>query len=144
MDQSPHNIMALDVGSRRIGVALASSLTRFAQPLTTLHNSDQVIEDIILLIKDNNVGVLVIGIPRGLQGQITDQTTQTNEFIDLLKKHLTIPVYEQDEAVTSLKAESELKQRGKPYQKADVDALAAIYILEDYLHERQAISRGSL
>jgi RNase H-fold protein (predicted Holliday junction resolvase) len=51
-----------------------------------------------------------------------------------LEKNIDIPVYRQDEAVTSLQATAELSSRGKPYSKAAIDALAATYILDDFLH----------
>jgi RNase H-fold protein (predicted Holliday junction resolvase) len=53
----------------------------------------------------------------------------------VLGQKLPLPISWQDEAVTSVRAEEELRARGKPYVREDIDALAATYILEDYLHE---------
>jgi putative Holliday junction resolvase len=126
-------VMALDVGSRRIGVALAHPTARLAQPLITLNRSDTTFDDIQKLIAEHNVDRIAVGLPRSLDGNITQQTRDTILFINQLKEVTTIPVFEQDEALTSKQAEAELIARAKPYTKADIDALAATYILQDFL-----------
>ena len=127
------SVMALDVGNRRIGVALAHSTARLAQPLLTLERSDTVFSDIQKLITEHDVNRIAVGLPRSLDGNITQQTRDTILFINQLRALTTIPVFEQDEALTSRQAEAELIQRAKPYTKADIDALAATYILQDFL-----------
>jgi len=130
------SVMGLDVGSRRIGVALARSDTRLAQPLLTLNRSETTLEDIKKLIAEHNVSHIAVGLPRSLDGNITQQTRDTIVFINQLKEITTVPVVEQDEALTSKQAESELIERAKPYTKSDIDALAATYILQDFLGEQ--------
>jgi len=125
--------LGLDVGSARIGVAMARSDVRISSPLTTLQYSEQSWEDIQLLVAQNNISALVVGWPRDMRGNETEQTRFAEEFAEKLREHVDIPVYLQDEALTSQKAEAELNRRKKPYNKADIDALAATYILEDYL-----------
>jgi putative Holliday junction resolvase len=134
---NPHlsTILALDVGDRRIGVAIATVQARIAGPLTTLINSDTINQDIQALIDEHDVGVLVIGLPRGLDGQHTKQTMAVEEFKATLERMVTIPVYWQDEALTSRQAESELESRGRPYKKEDIDSLSATYILEDFIRD---------
>ncbi len=127
--------MALDVGERRIGVARCSLDARLPAPLTALEHTDSVVADIERLVTDNGATALVVGLPRGLDGQHTGQTAYVEEFVELVKPALTIPVYWQDEAVTSRQAEEELQRRGQPYQKGDIDSLSATYILEDFLRE---------
>lgn len=126
-------ILGLDVGGKRIGVAVASLQTRLPRPLLTLDNDAAVWEKLLTLVEDNGAEALVVGLPRSLDGNDTDQTRQTRTFMAELRTNLGLPVHEQDEAATSLKAETELKSRGKPYEKGDIDALAATYILDDYL-----------
>jgi len=128
-------ILALDVGEKRIGVAVADVELRFAKPLTTLHNTEKIWEELAQLIEHNQSGLIVVGLPRGLDGQETAQTQKAEIFMQRLRANLGLPVRAQDEATTSIKAEEELKSRGKPYEKSDIDALAATYILEDYLAE---------
>jgi putative Holliday junction resolvase len=126
-------ILALDVGGVRIGVALADAQLKFANPLITLINNEAVWDEIAAIVQANDVQTIVVGLPRGLEGQETAQTSICRDFAKTLSERLKIAVELQDEAATSVKAEAELQSRGKPYQKSDIDALAATYILEDYL-----------
>ena len=133
MATTPNNYLALDVGEKRIGVALASSVARLPRPLITLDAGGAVRPQLEQIISDESVGVLVVGLPRGLDGQETGQTAAVRAFVANLET-LGLPIYLQDEALTSVKAKAELESRGGSYVKADVDALAATYILEDYLN----------
>lgn len=128
-------LLGLDIGERRIGAALARLDVRIANPLTTIENQsvEQSIEAVASLVRTHEVAAVVAGWPRGLAGQHTSQTRRVEAFVADLRTILTVPVYLQDEALTSQKAEAELAARRKPYTKADIDALAATYILEDYI-----------
>lgn len=128
-------ILALDVGSARIGMARASAAVRLAAPAGTLQHTGDVIDQLKAWCTKEQVSQLVIGLPRGMDGQDTAQTTAVRAFGDKVGHELGLPIHWQDEAVTSIRAEEELRQKGKPYRKEDIDALAATYILEDYLHE---------
>ncbi len=130
-----NSVLALDVGSARIGVAVASLSARLPQPLTTLPNNDDVFDRLEAIVKDEGVTVLVVGLPRGLEGQSTGQTKDTTAFTEQLKSRFSLPVHLQDEALTSQQATAELEARGKDYKREDVDALAAVYILGDWLGE---------
>ena len=121
------------MGDVRVGVALATLAARLVQPLTTLKRDDTFFEELRRIIKEEDVGELVVGLPRGLDGQDTAQTETARAFVAELKRQVDLPIHLQDEAVTSVEAEAELKARRKPYSKADIDALAAAYILKDYL-----------
>lgn len=127
------SILALDVGDRRVGVAAASQAARLPAPLTTLDRNDDFLARLQTIIEENQASILVVGLPRGLEGQSTPQTEATKTFIDELRRQVSLPVEVQDEALTSRKAEEELEAAGKPYRRADIDALAATYILEDFL-----------
>lgn len=137
---NPHNsVIALDVGERRIGVAVADLQARFAAPLTTLQRGESTFHDIQQLADEHAAVALVVGLPRGLDGQHTAQTMAVEEFKAELDHKITLPAYWQDEAVTSRQAEEELKSRGKPYKKEDIDALSATYILEDFLRDHPEV-----
>jgi putative Holliday junction resolvase len=125
--------LALDVGSKRIGVAVASLTYKLPRPLCTLANDDKFFDALNGLVATESVGVLVVGLPRGLSGQETGQTKYVRDFVDQLKANTNLAIYFQDEALSSTRAEEELTARGKIYEKGDIDALAATYILEDYL-----------
>ena len=127
--------LALDVGDVRIGVAIANSEVRLPRPLTTLSNDENLWTNLTTIIQDHEIVSLVVGHPRGLNGQETEQTRKVEAFVQTLITHTGLTVTMQDEAGTSIKAEAELRARRKPYEKADIDALAATYILEDYLQE---------
>lgn len=128
-------VLALDVGNRRIGVALASVIARLPAPLTVIdrNKTADVVAEIVDLVKKNEVKTVVVGLPRDMTGNETDQTIAVREFAAQISKELNIPVIMQDEAVTSVLAEERLKNRGKPYDKGDIDAEAAVMILDDYL-----------
>lgn len=132
---APRNVLGLDVGERRIGVALASLVARIPSPLLTIDRdkNPDAFNTIKKLVAEHDVQILVVGLPRGLEGQETDQTRATREFVDEMKKHLDIEVKLQDEAGTSVLAEQELVARKKLFEKADIDKLAAAYILQDWL-----------
>jgi len=137
MGHKPHtltNLMALDVGSKRIGVAVASAHARLPHPLTTLSNDEHIWLTLSELCRDESTGILVVGLPRGLDGQETSQTAYCRQFADEAQQRLGLPVVMQDEALTSVKAAAELANH-KQSGKGDIDALAATYILEDYLRE---------
>lgn len=146
MSNSPSTGLALDVGERRIGVARANLTVRMAHPLTTLSRPESFIDDVIALVKSEDAAWVVIGLPRGLQGQDTAQTAYAREFGAALEtafkaSGITLPVYWTDEALTSVRAEEELQSRqrsgARQYGKGEVDALAATYILEDFLMEQR-------
>ncbi|HET8671889.1 MAG TPA: Holliday junction resolvase RuvX [Candidatus Saccharimonadales bacterium] len=133
------SILALDMGEQRIGLAIANVVARLPNPFRTIPNNEQTMKALLQIIQEEGVAILVVGRPRGLNGQETDQTRICDSFTEELRTQLPVPVYAQDEAVTSKKAEAELKSRGRPYVKGDIDALAASYILEDFLQEHQEI-----
>jgi len=139
MISSSSSIIALDVGNKRIGVASANAVARIPGPLTTITNDDTVVATLQDLLKKHDAALIVVGLPRGLEGQHTDQTRTVETFISMIKPHITLPIYWQDEALTSHKAEAELNARQKAYTKGDIDALAATYILDDFLGEHPEI-----
>lgn len=128
------SIMALDVGEKRIGVAIASPIAKIANPHKTITNDEHIFDQLKGLIADQHVGTVVVGLPRGLEGQETAQTQTIRNFNEKLQQQLKLQTVFQDEAVTSVIAEEKLKELGKPYSKEDIDMYAAAQILEDYLH----------
>ena len=135
--QNNSSYLALDVGGRRIGVAVASSVALLPSPSVTLEQSDTIFDELNKIINEENVGIIIVGYPRGLSGQETQQTIDTEKFVEKLKQQVSLPIVFQDEALTSKYAKDELESRGKPYGKGDIDALAATYILQDYLNENK-------
>jgi putative Holliday junction resolvase len=128
-------ILALDVGDKRVGVARASLAARLPGPLTTLERGAGFFGQLQRILSEEHVAAIVVGLPRSLDGQETNQTKATRTFIDELHERAGVPIHLQDEALTSRKASEELEASGRPYQRGDIDALAATYILEDFLAE---------
>jgi len=130
-------ILALDYGAARIGVAIASSIARLPRPLTTLANSPEVSSEIARLVQQEDVSLVVVGLPRTLDGGYSQQTHAAEAFAKELAAALSVPVELADETLTSVDAEAELA--GKKHDKGAIDALAATYILERYLTEHSAM-----
>jgi putative Holliday junction resolvase len=138
MPAASHNfILSLDVGGKRVGVAVASLIARLPRPLTTLEQSETFFDDLANIVESEDIGAIVVGFPRGLSGQHTQQTSTIEDFTKQLRQHFDLPIHFQDEALTSQKAEEELEARGAAYKKGDIDALAATYILDDFLTDHQ-------
>ena len=140
MIPTPSSILALDVGSKRVGVAIASAVARLPRPLTTLYMDDNFNGALRKIITAENVSDLVVGFPRGMRGQATQQTEAIENFTASLRQAFDLPIHLQDESVTSKQAEAELQARRKPYAKGDIDALAATYILQDFLAEHKELT----
>lgn len=132
---STDNVLGFDVGERRIGVAVASMSARLPRPLTTIDRMEtDAFEKIIDLADEYKATHIIIGLPRGMSGQETEQTIFSRRFAEELKKRIKLPISLQDEAGTSLLAKEELDSKKKPYEKGDIDKLAATYILQDWLN----------
>lgn len=121
MPTNTSSILALDIGERRVGVAVANLESLIASPLVTLENNEHLLEELTKLVSLQNTDRLVIGLPRGLEGQETAQTRYIIDLSNQIEKSINLPIYFQDEALTSVKAKEELDQRGKVYAKSEVD-----------------------
>jgi putative Holliday junction resolvase len=129
--------MALDVGGRRIGVAMSDPTRTLSSPLTTLRAEprEQALQRIAQLIRENEVVELVVGLPLTLSGEIGPQAKVVQEFIAALSAVVALPIKTFDERLTSVEAERIMVELGlKPEQrKARIDEVAASIILQDFL-----------
>lgn len=128
-----HAIIALDVGARRIGVALAAGGVAIASPLATLEVDGTEIVRLQRLLLEHEAKTLVVGLPRNQSGEETAQSKAIRQFARSRLRAFGLPIIFQDESVTSIMAEASLAASRKTYQKADIDAAAAALILQDYL-----------
>lgn len=124
-------VLGLDIGAARIGVAISDTITRIAVPHGVVTVDGTEYTEIEKLIKLNATTKVVVGYPRNQSGEATAQTAAVEAVAAKLAEYAEI-VY-QDESLTSVMAENRLKERGKPYTKADIDSEAATIILQDYL-----------
>ena len=130
------NILALDVGDRRVGVALADSQIKIAVPYGYLERSDKIIQQITELMLDHDISILVIGYPRNQSGEATKQTESVEQFAkELAEIEIDADLVFQDESLSSVEAERRL---GRVKDKGEIDAEAASIILQDYLEQNYA------
>ena len=130
------NILALDVGDRRVGVALADSQIKIAVPYGYLERSDKIIQQITELMLDHDIDTLVIGYPRNQSGEATKQTELVEQFAEELAEiEIDADLVFQDESLSSVEAERRL---GRVKDKGEIDAEAASIILQDYLEQNYA------
>jgi putative Holliday junction resolvase len=146
--------MALDVGLRRIGVAVSDPSGTIARPFRTLTVGDADPIDRVLTVIDevareeDGLAVVVVGWPRRLDGTSHEFTGRVERFIEALRGRLDVPVVRQDERLTSHEAEARLAERARDWRrrKERLDEVAASVILQDYLDEchRRAARSGEL
>ncbi|MFN8671233.1 MAG: Holliday junction resolvase RuvX [Candidatus Sericytochromatia bacterium] len=130
-------LMAVDLGTKRVGVALTDPLNIITQPYKTIIFSDkkQLAKDLNEIIKEKNVGLLVFGIPKTLSDKDSQKTLETKKLIEDLRPLLEeIEIDFQDEALTTTEAHEAMRAMGKkPSKNRDlVDQIAAQFILKDY------------
>ena len=132
-------IMAIDYGSKAIGVAISDELRLTVRPLMTIRRNKQSRHQIIThlqnLIEEYEVAELVVGLPLNLNGSFGDAAERVNIFIIELKKIISIPIIAQDERLTSREAEEVMRELGFDLKKRKEksDEYAAAIILQDYL-----------
>ncbi len=129
---SSHALIGLDVGEKRIGVAVADLGVRIAIPFDTLVVDGSELEQLARIINEEGADTIVVGYPRNQQGEPTAQTRFVETFAAQLESMVPTVVF-QDESLTSVLAEQRLKEQGGTYTRADIDAQAATIILQDYL-----------
>jgi len=125
-------IVCLDVGEKRIGVAVGDSVIRIAVPFETIEVDGSEIEAIAETYIKERADVLVVGYPRNQSGEPTAQSRFVEDFAARLS-YISPNIVFQDESLTSVIAEQQLIAYKRPYTKADIDAQAATIILQDYL-----------
>jgi putative Holliday junction resolvase len=129
-------ILALDVGNRRIGLAVSDELGLSATGLETLHRTTRKhdLEVLGKIAKKHQVEEIVIGLPLNMNGTESEQTEKTRTFADMVREKLKLPVVFWDERLTSWEAQELLKEKsGGKQDKSEIDKLSACLILQGYL-----------
>ena len=128
-------ILALDIGTKRIGVAISDVFWMGATPIKTINRKDDktALGEIEKICREYNTNTILIGIPYNMDGTLGFQAKNCLNFIKPLRNNYEI--LEQDERLSSSQAEEILKQQGKKYtkNKGMVDVTAACVILTEYL-----------
>lgn len=141
-DAKPPRYLGLDVGNRRIGVAVSDELGLTAQPVLTLERRSNRREDLrslARLCRRFRVAGIVIGNPVHLSGTLSPQASKTHAFATDLGELTGLPIHLWDERLTSRDAHQILYESGRPRQehRRVVDQVAATLILQSFLDEKQ-------
>jgi putative Holliday junction resolvase len=137
-------ILALDHGTKRIGVAVSDELGMIAQPLEFIPAEPfvQFVNRLKEIIREKQVELILVGMPRNMNGSYGPAASKVQEFVAVLKEAVTIPIQTLDERLTSVQAhrlltEAEVSGRQR---KGKVDKSAAAILLQGYLDGRSGQS----
>lgn len=125
------SLLALDVGEKRIGMAMADTGVKIAVPFGYLENTESVMTQLAEVLLRHDIDTVVVGYPRNQSGEPTAQTAFVEAFVaDMTELEIDADIVYQDESLTSVQAEQRL---GRVKDKGEIDAEAASIILQDYL-----------
>lgn len=129
--------LAIDYGTRRTGLAICDPGETIVSPLTVLQSRESLPEQIAQIVETENVEAVVLGLPLNMDGSEGPQTQLVKKFADQLQSRLSIPVYLQDERLSSFGAEEKLAPANltRRKMKERLDAVAAAEILEAFLEQ---------
>lgn len=140
--------IGLDLGTKTLGVAVSDKTETIASAITTLrfseNNPEEVLNDLTKIIDEYKVGAIVIGLPKNMNNSLGFAAERTKEFVKVLNNTYDIPVYEQDERLSSVTANNILLQAdiSRKKRKSKVDTVAATVILQNYLDIRKGEKNG--
>jgi len=135
-------ILGLDVGERRVGIAISDPTATLARPLQTLvrGSREEDFAAVAALVAEHDIGLIVVGRPLSLDGTEGPQARRVAHYADVLAASLDVPLVPWDERFTTVAAEEILRQNRKKKRRAcardEVDAVAAAVILQSYLDSR--------
>lgn len=130
-------IMGLDVGEKRIGVAVSDSLGYIAQGISVIKRENT--EELKKIVSDYDIEKIVVGLPKNMDGSIGEQAKKALAFIEDLKREIDLPVLAWDERLTTKEAEGVLLKAdlSRAKRKKVIDKLAAALILQGYLDSQK-------
>ena len=135
--------LGLDIGDRRVGVALSDPEGILASPFTIIERTDdsQALAAIADIINKQDVGQIIVGLPRSLDGSLSGQADKVKDFAQKLLEQVEIPLEYRDERLTTVMAQRLKRASGgkKGWGKARYDAEAAAIILQNYLDESRQL-----
>jgi len=130
--------LGLDIGDKRIGVALSDPEGILASPFTVINRRDESLDIAAItdIISQQQVGRVIVGLPRSMDGSLGKQAEKVKEFTQKLCRRIQVPVEYRDERLTTVLAERLMKTT-KTKRRARRDAQAAALILQGYLDEER-------
>ncbi|MFQ8988531.1 MAG: Holliday junction resolvase RuvX, partial [Intestinibacter sp.] len=135
--------IGLDLGTKTLGVAVSDMTGTIASAITTLrfseNNPSEIMDDLTKIIDEYKVGAIVIGLPKNMNNSLGFAAERTKSFVKILNDTYDIPVYEQDERLSSVSANNVLLQAdiSRKKRKSKVDMVMATIILQNYLDIRK-------
>lgn len=128
-------VLGIDPGTKRCGIAITNAAQTMAFPRPAIARDGQTLRRIKELIEGEEVGSIVIGRPLALSGNETSSTKDADELFAQLCEHLTVPVIQWDERLTTRDAQKSLSEAGLTTKESRdrVDSAAAVIILQNYL-----------
>lgn len=131
MNNNPNiSIIGLDIGDVRIGVARAGSIAKIPEPLSAIKNDSSLTKSLNSILKEYDAQLLVVGVPRNMNGQETEQSGKIRTLVEEIKPNLKkVEIVFVDESLSSVRADKYLQKTGGNF---DQDSIAACYILEEY------------
>jgi putative Holliday junction resolvase len=130
-------VLAIDLGSKNIGTAISDELGLTVRPVETIRRSSDKLDVSRLksFVENLEAKAVVVGLPLRMDGTTGDAANAATRFAEKLRARLEVPVYMQDERLSSYEAEQMMSERGfsRSKRKARSDKFAAMIILEDYL-----------
>ena len=133
--------LGLDLGTKTLGISISDKTGMIASSLTILrHNEeyDALLDALEDIIKDNEVEGLVLGLPKNMNNTIGERAEIALKFKDMLEERFKLPVYMQDERLSTKEAENMLikNDTSRKKRKKVIDSLAATIILQSYLDRK--------
>lgn len=143
---SAQRALGLDIGRKTIGVAVSDALGWTARPICTIRRKSWA-EDLAALRRlqsEHQIGQLVVGLPMGSEGEMTEQARFNQRAAERIQQELELPVAYVDESLTSVDADEMMREMGfkRKKRKQDIDQQAAARILQDYLDEQQRLEQA--
>jgi putative Holliday junction resolvase len=133
-------ILGLDIGDRRIGVAMSDPIGILASPLCIIERTsdEQAVDVILKIVTERVVERIIVGLPRSMDGHIGPQAEKVQVFTEMLRQRTAVPIEYRDERLTTVTA-MRLKREASTRRldrKTRYDAMAAAIILQEYLDEK--------
>ena len=130
--------LGVDYGTKRVGLALSDPLGLTARPLAVVPRS-KIVEEVVSLVKEQEVGTIVVGLPTGLGGDEGMSASEARKLADELATATGVDVVLRDERYTSRMAESALLESGmkRRRRRESVDKVAAAILLQDSLDDNR-------
>ncbi len=140
MRSNTGRVLAIDFGTRRVGLAVSDELGIIASGAGTIENGDDLLQRLQALMTERAIGTVIIGLPLTLRGEHGSSAEMVEKFADQLREAVPQPVHLIDERFTSSIAERTIRDMGvgkkKRRDKGKIDEIAAIVLLQGYLDSK--------